>query len=657
MIVQALAIKNLRCLREFHMILEPLTALLGRNGVGKSCIIHAIDVFYNISAPISDEDFYNRDIFHPIEISITYAHLRPDELTEFGSYISHGTLTITKRITEDEGGRILQRYYATIPQFPGFTEIRATSGAKERINAWNALVDLQEITGLNKERSAAEVEAQMTRFESNHPQLLVPLEKEEQFFGPPNVGGGKLDKYTRFVLVPAVKDVSDELAQKRGSSLYQLLDLIVLRKIESREDIAKKRTEIQNEIKKLYEPDNLPELRLLGSDISTLLARIFPGAQFILDWDDAVVPSLPLPSARSKLVEDDFEGDINKKGHGLQRALLITLLQYLAQLNVPATKQSSEETPALSSEHVNLGPSLIIAIEEPELYLHPLRCKYLSNLFNELSRPSPQNSQYNNQIIFTSHSPYFVDLRRFENIRILRKVKKLGFEAPESVIGYLSVPDALKRLAEIAGIEQAQVTVESFKSHIVPVMSSITSEGFFADVIVLVEGFGDVGIFMKLQEMLGMDWLTRGIALIPIEGKSKLDRPTLIFQGLGIPTYLIFDGDRQNMGTKQQECSIRSNRILLRLVGAVEEDFPASRIESTWSVFEYNIEREFKQTLGEDVFNDLCEKVANEFGMNRPSQVIKSLHSASALTELIYSQSHSLPFLESIVKEATKLAH
>jgi putative ATP-dependent endonuclease of OLD family len=62
MIIQELAIKNFRCLRELQLTFEPLTALLGRNGVGKSCIIHAIDIFYNTAAQISDEDFYNRDV-------------------------------------------------------------------------------------------------------------------------------------------------------------------------------------------------------------------------------------------------------------------------------------------------------------------------------------------------------------------------------------------------------------------------------------------------------------------------------------------------------------------------------------------------------------------------------------------------------------------
>lgn len=461
MIVQALVAKNLRCLRELNIAVEPLTALLGRNGAGKSCIIHAIDIFYNTAAPISDEEFYNRDTSQPIEIRITYGHLRPDEMTEFAPYLSQGTLTVTKRIT-NENGQILQRYYAAIPQHPRFAEIRGISGARDRINAWNTLVDSQEMVGLQRARSAVEVENQMVSFEANHPELLLPIEREEQFLGPPNIGGGRLDKYTRFVLVPAVKDVSDECVQRRGSSLYQLLDLIVLRKIESREDIVKRRSGIQEQIKNLYQPDNLPELRKLGSDISALLALIFPGAELVLDWDEVKIPDFPLPSAKSRLIEDEFEGDIDRKGHGLQRALLITLLQYLAQLNVSTMEQTpQEEATAISSEAVDLGPSLIIAIEEPELYLHPLRCKYLSGLFNDLTQPAQHNSQYSNQVIFSSHSPHFVDLQHFESIRIIRKVRTPGFAVPESLVSFLSVPEALQRMAEVADLDQSQVTIES----------------------------------------------------------------------------------------------------------------------------------------------------------------------------------------------------
>lgn len=218
MIVSSLKIKHLRCLYDFEIEFEPLTALLGRNGAGKSCVLHALEIFYDISANISEEDFYNRDIGSPIEITVTFGHLRDDELTEFAPYISDAKLIVTKRIASDNGS-YSQFYYASVPQYRRFMEIRALDGAMLKREAWNDFVGSGEFAGLQNATTAAQVEEHMLAFEAEHQELLEPIEKEEQFFGPPNIGGGKLDNYTKFLLIPAVKDVSDELSERRGSSL------------------------------------------------------------------------------------------------------------------------------------------------------------------------------------------------------------------------------------------------------------------------------------------------------------------------------------------------------------------------------------------------------------------------------------------------------
>jgi hypothetical protein len=658
MIITHLHIQNLRCLRDLQVPLDPLTALLGRNGVGKSCILHAIDIFYDTDASISQEDFYNREINQPIEITVSYGHLRPDELEEFRSYLSHGTLTVTKRISMQDGA-VAQRYFAATPQVPRFAEVRAIPGARDRSTTWNAIVDSQEFPGLRRVKSAAEVEAAMRDYEASHPELLQPIEREEQFFGPPNVGGGKLDNYTKFVLIPAVRDVADELAQRRGSSLYQLLDLIVLRRIEARDDIAQRRSEIQDQVKDLYRPANLPELHNLGADISTLLARFSPGAQLVLDWDEPPLPDLPLPSAKPRLVEDDFEGDIDKKGHGLQRALLMTLLQYLAQLresSIPEADTHSSEEPQQAAA-APPGPSLILAIEEPELYLHPLRARYLATLFTDLTRPSPEGQTYSNQIVFSSHSPHFVDLRRFEAIRVIRKQQRAAGAVPEAEARLLSIPQALREMARVAGLNQEQVTIDSFKARIIPVMGSTASEGFFADALMLVEGPGDAGIMSSLQELLGKNWLTAGIAIVPTEGKNNLDRPAIIFRGIGIPAFALFDGDRQHQGkgTDKEDNAIKANHLLLRLVGVAEVDFPPTQVNPTWAVFEYDIEHELRVALTEPVFDNLRETIATEYGLDRPSQVLNNRHSASAFITLAYQQGHSVPILEQVVQAVSNM--
>ncbi|GAH14896.1 unnamed protein product, partial [marine sediment metagenome] len=158
-----------------------------------------------------------------------------------------------------------QRYYAAALQIPQFAEIRAKTGKRDRINAWNELVDKGELTDLGGNvRSADEVDRLMHEYETNHPELMEPIEREEQFFGPRNIGGGKLDKFTKYVLVPAVREASDEVTGKKGA-IYQILDMIVLRKINARKDIQEFKSEFEERVKKLYSSENLTELPELGA--------------------------------------------------------------------------------------------------------------------------------------------------------------------------------------------------------------------------------------------------------------------------------------------------------------------------------------------------------------------------------------------------------
>jgi predicted ATP-dependent endonuclease of OLD family len=86
-------------------------------------------------------------------------------------------------------------------------------------------------------------------------------------------------------------------------------------------------------------------------------------------------------------------------------------------------------------------------------------------------------------------------------------------------------------------------------------MSQLVHEGFVADVAVLVERQSEVGALRKLQGIMAADWDEHGVAVIPIGGKASLDRPAVIFRGLSIPTYMVFDADRSHRGTGEEENS------------------------------------------------------------------------------------------------------
>jgi predicted ATP-dependent endonuclease of OLD family len=643
---------------------DNLTAIVGRNGAGKSSFLYAIETFYDIAAPITEEDFFDRDTEASIEIRVTYGDLRDDEKEEFQTYIRDNKLIVTKRISS-ENGRITQRYYAAALQIPQFAEIRAIPGKRERISAWNELVDSDKLLDLGtRVRTADEIERLMTEYEANHPELRKPVEREAQFFGAKTFGGGKLDKFTKYVLVPAVHEASEEVSGKKGA-IYQILDMIVLRKINARKDIQEFKSELEERVKKLYSSENLTELPELGASISKTLEKFAPGSKLNLGWDELKPPDVRLPAAKATLIEDTFEGEISHKGHGLQRALIVTLLQHLA-IVVPVEPTSEElvqeETVVLEPKALesSRGPDLILAIEEPELYLHPSRCRYLANLLLQLAERAEVGLGASNQIIYTSHSPYFVDLHRFDQIRLVRKVPSPDSLVPQSVITRFSLSQAAKEVAKVCNADPADFTGASFRARAMPVMNTIVNEGFFADVVVVVEGLSEVGMLWKLQEIMKKNWPELGIVVVPAGGKNNIDRPTVIFRGLSIPTYFTFDADSDlsGKGKKEEDAKNRNHRYL-RLAGvSIEdlEDFPETQVHDTWAVFKENPEGILKETLGNETFKSIQDEVACELGYDDPDRVSKNIEGAARLIELVYEKEYRIPTLENIIEKVTQLS-
>ncbi|MFZ5907299.1 MAG: ATP-dependent nuclease [Nitrospirota bacterium] len=655
MIIEAIYIENFRCIKQSQLNCDELTVIIGRNGSGKSSFLKAIDIFYDVNSSISVEDFFNKDPRQEIVLRVTYSQLKEDEIKEFQTYIRENKLIVTKRISENDG-KFIQKYFAAAMQIPEFAVVRTTTSKTDKKNKLSELIALGKFTGLSGNiKSADAADELMTSYEAAHPELKQPIEKEEQFFGPKNIGGGKLDKYTKFVLVPAVREVGDEASDKKGTSLYQLLDLIVYRQVRAREDIRKFKEKFETELKSLYNSDNLKELPRLSESITETLTKFSPGAKLNLNWEEIKPPELPLPKAVPTLVDDDFEGDISRKGHGLQRALIITLLQQLA-LTAPYDN-SSEAYSSESAETKDIDviePDLILAIEEPELYLHPLRCRYLSRLLSELSVKEDLTGR--NQILCATHSPFFIDLYKFDQIRFICKQKKPEDICANSIVTQYSLEQAAKDLEKITEPGERVFTKESFRAHALPLMDTIANEGFFADAVVIVEGFGDMGVLWAMQDILKMDWPSLGIAIIPARGKNNIDRPVVIFRGFQIPTYFIFDADSRYKGKKEEQETINRNKRYLKLAGAKEEEFPSTQVHETWSCFEDEIESYLKSELEEPVFNPIREETARELGYDKPSNVLKNLDGSEKFIQKVYSLGKALPVLEDIITQITKLS-
>jgi len=200
-------------------------------------------------------------------------------------------------------------------------------------------------------------------------------------------------------------------------------------------------------------------------------------------------------------------------------------------------------------------------------------------------------------------------------------------------------------------------TRDSFRARAMPVMNTIVSEGFFADVVVVVEGLSKVGTLWKIQEIMKKNWSQLGVVVVPAGGKNNIDRPTVIFRGLSIPTYFVFDADSHLIGKGREERDAKNrNHRYLRLAGASIEDFPDTQVHETWAVFKENLEEILKETLGSDTFQSIQKEVASELGYDDPERVNKNIEGASRFIELVYDKGYRIPILEEIIEKVTQLS-
>ena len=662
MIIKEITIKNFRCFREQTLRCDNLTAFLGQNGGGKSTILKALDYFYDVKAPINESDFYSQDTDRTIEIRLVYGELGDQEKGDFSAYINNDQLAVTKRIYLEEN-QIQQKYFAATKQIPQLAAIRELRGVTEKRNHWNNLADSQELPEFGPRSVRGDNPDQLSsNYEEQHPELTEWIEREAQFFGPRNIGGGIIDKYTKFVYVPAVRDVMDDMAEKRGAAMYQLLDMIVMRRFQTRPDVVKLQQDFEERIREVYHPDNLTEFATLAQDISRTLQLFVPNAALGLTSSEPSLPNLPTPLTIATLTEDEFEGPIDRKGHGLQRALIFSLLQHLAVAEPVEVSESTSEDQDSESEQNETeiaagyrGPDLIIAIEEPELYQHPLRARHLSNVLLKMSQEKDIGLGGRNQVIYTTHSPHFVDLGRFSSLRIVRKCKADDGLAPYATISQFTLTGAAQEMARVTERPQKEFTAESFRARAYPVMTTLVSEGFFANAVVIVEGLTEVAALTAISEIKNANWLSKGVAVISANGKSKIDRSTVIFRGFGIPTYFVFDGD--NRYAAHQRCSeeAKYNRILLRLANADMCDFPETTVGENYACFEDEFETYCKGVISEKIYSDLLEQIAHQHGYSKPSEGSKNYEVVVELISEIYNQGHTLPVLEQIVDRVNQL--
>ncbi len=126
---------------------------------------------------------------------------------------------------------------------------------------------------------------------------------------------------------------------------------------------------------------------------------------------------------------------------------------------------------------------------------------------------------------------------------MLRKAKIPGKPKITKVVS-TTTNEIAEILWKAGGEAGAKYCGETLLPRLQSIMTPWMSEGFFARVAVLAEGEDDRAAVLGMAKAMGHDLEISGFSIIPCGGKGCMDRPTAIFQTLGIPIYLVWDGDQ-----------------------------------------------------------------------------------------------------------------
>ena len=553
--ISSVRIQNFRSFEDATIPFNNYACLIGPNGAGKSTVLTALNVFFRESEnlqtdlrQLDQEDFHCKNTSDPIQITVTFADLSDEAKDDFSDYVRLGQLVVKAVATFDEAtGK------AQVTQFGQRLGMRAFKSFFEAANGGKKVTELKEIyNGLRKTYADLPapgpkdaMKTAVRAFETARPDECELIPSEDQFYGF-SKGADRLAKHIQWVYVPAVKDATSEQVEVRNSALGKLLSRTVRAKTNFDKTIKTLRSEMQQQYQKLLD-GNQHALDAISSALQMRISEwAHPEARLRLQWKQDPDKSVRVeePWAHILAGEGEFEGELARFGHGLQRSYLLALLQELA-----------------GTDDVG-GPTLILACEEPELYQHPPQARHLAAILNSLS-------QGNAQVILSTHDPLFVSGQGFEDVRMIRKDS--GHRC--SAVSHMSFDEIAQAVAAATGEQPAKPEGALAKIH--QALQPSLNEMFFTRRLILVEGLEDVAYLLSYLNLLDKadDFRRLGGHIVAANGKSELLQPLVIARHMGVPTYVIFDADADKADRNGSQAKHKKdNCALLTLLGKAGEN-------------------------------------------------------------------------------------
>ncbi|GAB4127680.1 MAG: ATP-binding protein [Ignavibacteriales bacterium] len=391
--VKKVRLNNFRIYQEETTIdFKDLTVFVGKNDVGKSTILEALDIFFNENKgviKIEKDDINKRNseqgnteiiisvVFEDLPDALTLDATNPTTLSDEYLLNRDGDLEIIKKHPNTGKEKVFIKAYH--PTNPSCSDLLS-----KKITELRGVLDDVDIECEDRTRSAVIRNAIWGHFSDdlqfNDVEIDVTKEDAKNIW---NQLKNYMPLYALFQSDRKNSDGDSEVQDPLKEAVKQIL---------SNDELKTKFNEIATDVRtKLQEVADrtLDKLREMNPDVADSLNPVIPPVEN-LKWADVF---------KNVTISGDEDIPINKRGSGIKRLVLLNFFRAEAERR---------------QEERNV-PNIIYAIEEPETSQHPEHQRKLIEAFKTLSNTE------NTQIILTTHSPAIVKLLDFDDLKLLKE--------------------------------------------------------------------------------------------------------------------------------------------------------------------------------------------------------------------------------------------
>ena len=494
--IKKLILENLRIFKERTTIdFDNLTAFIGKNDIGKSTILEALDIFLNdkdarvkidkddLSKGANSSDILIGVVFEDLPKKIIIDATVQTDLKEEYLLNKDGNLEIHKIYLNGKlkGTSIL----ANQPNNPNLKDLLSLKISELKTRAQDLGIDLSEedkrvcskIRKVIRENINEEIELEEIS-------ILVDKEGAKQIW----------EQLKNYMPLYALFQ-SDRQNVDQDSEVQDPMK-IAIKKILRGAELQIKLKGIQNEVETAITEianQTIEKLNEMNPEIAQELKPEIPEPK----WENVF---------KGITITSDEGIPLNKRGSGVRRLILLNFFR------AEAEKKKEERN----------VPNIIYAFEEPETSQHPEHQRKLIEAFLELS------SRDDTQIILSTHSPGIASLLPVESLRFL-------YKRDGRILIEKGTDEIFEKISESIGV-----------------LPSIDKEKIDElKLIVCVEGPTDVEFFKRLSKKVDEDIIIdlekdQGVVLIPLGGstlKHWVDNHYL--RKLSLPEIHIYDGDKE----------------------------------------------------------------------------------------------------------------